>query len=156
MIMDASVDTIAHEVLDIVPAIMRTIRKEMRSRRGADLSVMQFRALLFIQLNPGASLSAVAEYLDLTPPTVSKMVDGLVANDVVIRGDCSEDRRRVMLTLTAQGQNRLEIARGGTQARLAEILSGLAPGEYQAIHQVMQLRDGLFVTTTLHQAVPES
>jgi len=153
--METSVDVIAREVLDVVPAIMRTIRKEMRSRRGADLSVMQFRALFFLNRNPGTSLSAVAEHLGLTLPAVSKMIDGMVANGVVTRGDSPADRRRVMLTLTAQGQNLLEMARGGTQACLVEILTELTPGECEAVHQVMQLLQGLFLPAVLRQSIPE-
>ncbi len=153
--MDASVDTIAHEVLDTIPAIMRTIRKEMRSRRRADLSVVQFRTLLFLSRNPRASLSAVAEHLGVTLPTVSKMIDGMVANRMVTRGDSSADRRQVMLALTGQGRKLLEMARGGTQARLAEILAGLTPGEREAVHQVMQLLQRLFLPGDLHQPVPE-
>jgi len=40
--MNASSDTIAREVLDVAPVIMRTIRAEMRSRRTPELSVVQF------------------------------------------------------------------------------------------------------------------
>jgi hypothetical protein len=40
--MNASSNTIACEVLDIAPVIMRTIRAEMRSRRTPELSVVQF------------------------------------------------------------------------------------------------------------------
>jgi hypothetical protein len=40
--MNASSDTIACEVLNVAPVIMRTIRAEMRSRRTPELSVVQF------------------------------------------------------------------------------------------------------------------
>ena len=63
--MDSSTKAVAHELLDVVPVIMRTIRTEMRSQRSADLAVPQFRALLFINQNPGSSLLAVAHHLGL-------------------------------------------------------------------------------------------
>lgn len=153
--MRSSANTTARELLDVVPAIMRTIRAEMRSRRGADLSVMQFRALVFLNRNPGASLSAVAEHLGLTLPTVSKMVGEMVVNRLVTREDSSVDRRRVMLTLTSQGQSLLERARRGTQARLAEILAGLTPEEREAVHEVVQLLQGLFSSAVVHRHAPE-
>lgn len=153
--MDASVDMIAREVLEVVPLIMRTIRKEMRSRRSPDLSVVQFRTLLFLNRNPGASLSTVAEHLGLTLPTVSKMVDRMVANNLVTREDSSADRRRMTLTLTAKGQNLLAEARGGTLERLAGILEGLAPGEREVVHQAVQLLQGLFSPAVTRQLNPE-
>jgi len=153
--MDASVDMIAREVLEVVPLIMRTIRKEMRSRRSPDLSVVQFRTLLFLNRNPGASLSTVAEHLGLTLPTVSKMVDRMVANNLVTREDSSADRRRMTLTLTAKGQNLLAEARGGTLERLAGILEGLAPGEREVVHQAVQILQGLFSPAVTRQLNPE-
>jgi DNA-binding MarR family transcriptional regulator len=79
----------------------------------------------------------------------------MVSSRVVIRGDFPADRRRVMLTLTVQGQRLLEKARRGTQGRLAEILAELAPGEQEAVHQVMQLLQGLFSPVVARQPVPE-
>jgi DNA-binding MarR family transcriptional regulator len=147
--MDVSANVIAREVLEVVPAVMSTIRTEMRSRRSADLSVMQFRTLVFLNLNPEASLSAAAEYLGLTLPTVSQMINGMVANGLVRREDSPVDRRRVMLSRTSKGQNLLGRALRGTQARLAEILSRLAAEEREAVHQVMQLMEGLFCQPSL-------
>jgi DNA-binding MarR family transcriptional regulator len=142
--MDGSAETIAREVLEVVPLIMRTIRSEMRSHRGTDLSVVQFRALLFLNRNPGATLSAVAVHLGLTLPTVSKMIDRMVANRLVARGDSSADRRCMTLTLTPAGQSLLLRARRGTQARLEQILASLAPDECELVHQAIELLQGKF------------
>ena len=119
------------------------------------MSVMQFRTLLFLNRNPGTSPSAVAEHLGLTRPTVTNMIDGMVANRLVARGDSSADRRRVTLSLTTRGQDLLEGAHEGTQARLGEILAGLSPEELEAVHRVMQLLHGLFIPTALQQTVQE-
>jgi DNA-binding MarR family transcriptional regulator len=153
--MNASADIVAREVLDVVPVIMRTIRVEMRSRRSPELSVVQFRTLTFLNRNPGASLATVAGHLGLTPPTVSKMISAMVANHLVTRWDSSSDRRRVTLTLTDQGQALLEKAHNGTQARLTEILTRLAPAERETVHQAFQFLQGLFSSTSLSQGVPE-
>jgi len=143
--MSISSDAIAREILDIVPTVMRVIRTEMRNQRSADLSIPQFRALLFIRRNPESSLRALAHHLGLTSPTVSKMVDGLVLNRLVKRESSSRDRRKVTLTLTSQGQAVLERARNGTQARLAEVLSPLTPEENDTVNQAMELLQPLFL-----------
>ena len=153
--MTASVDLVAREILDVVPVIMRTIRMEMRSRRGADLSVVQFRALLFLNRNPGASLSTVAGHLGLTLPTVSKMVDRMVADRWVTRGDSTTDRRRITLVLTAQGQRLLATARRGTQQQLAEILGGLTPAECESVQRSVRLLQGLFSAADTRPQEPE-
>jgi DNA-binding MarR family transcriptional regulator len=148
--MGASSDAIAREILDTVPIVMRLIRTEMRSHHSADLAVPQFRALLFISRNPGSSLLAVAHHLGLTPPTVSKMVDGLVLNHLVGREPSRADRRKVNLTLTAQGYEILEKARDRAQFRLAEILSRLKPEEGETVLRAMQLLQPLFLPGSDH------
>ncbi len=109
--MRPSPEECAREVLDVVPLVMRAIRAEMRSHRTPDLSVPQFRALLFLKRNPGASLSAVSDHLGLTPPSASKLVDGLVARGLVARQVSPTDRRRVMLVVTPPGAAILESRR---------------------------------------------
>jgi len=142
--MPVSSDVVARELLDIVPMIMGAIRTEMRSRRTADLTIPQFRSMLFIDRNPGCSLLAVAEHLGLTAPTVSKMVDKMVHNRLVKRESSSTDRRMIVLTLTPEGQPILEAARNGTQAHITETLATLLANELDVIHQAMILLAPLF------------
>jgi MarR family transcriptional regulator for hemolysin len=143
--MSTSADVVAREMLDLVPAIMRTIRGEMHNQWSTDLSVHQFRALMFINRRPGCSLLDAARHLGLTPPTVSKMMDGLVADGLVTRDASSSDRRKVLLTLTSQGGALLEKVREGTQARLMEILAPLTSKEQETIAQALTLLQPLFV-----------
>jgi DNA-binding MarR family transcriptional regulator len=142
--MTPSYDAIAHEIMDFVPVVMRMIRAEMRSQRSPDLAVPQFRALMYISRNPGTPLRAVAHHLGLTPPTVSKMVDGLVFNHLVQREPSPHDRRKITLTLTGQGQEILEQSHQATRARLAEVLACLTPQESETVMQAMKLLHPLF------------
>jgi DNA-binding MarR family transcriptional regulator len=142
--MSVSSDNLAREILDTVPVIMRTVRAEMRSRRTAKLTIPQFRSLLFLNRNPGSSLLDLASHLGLTSPTVCKMVDGLVADQLVTRQDSSQDRRKVLLTLTPAGQVILEQAHSGTRDRLADILSVLDAEEREVIFLGMKRLQALF------------
>jgi DNA-binding MarR family transcriptional regulator len=147
--MSVTSEAIAREVLDVIPLMMRVIRTEMRGQRSADLTVPQFRVLLFISRNPGSSLLAAAEYLGLTSPTVSTMVDGLVHDHLVTREDSLRDRREVLLTLTVQGESILEKARNGTQARLAKILSPLSPLERDIVFQALKCLQPVFLMSQI-------
>jgi DNA-binding MarR family transcriptional regulator len=128
----------ARELLEVVPVVMHSIRTAMRRYRGGDLSVPQFRTLLFIRRNPGASLSDVAEHLGLTPPSTSKKIDGLVARNLVKRQESQSDRRRIHLTLTSNGEAVLIRARQETQAHLEEKLAALPETEIEEIIRGMQ------------------
>src|SRR5512135_129538 len=94
----------AQQVLEAVPLVMRTIRAQLRSHRRTDISVPQFRAMGYIDRNEGASLSDLASYIGLTLPSMSKLIDGLVARKLVTRAADSMDRRRICLSLTPLGR----------------------------------------------------
>jgi DNA-binding MarR family transcriptional regulator len=146
--MVTSSDAIAHEILDVVPMVMRMIRTEMRSQRSANLAIPQFRTLLYISRNPGVSLQSVAHHLGLTSPTVCRIVDGLVLDQLVRREPSPKDRRKITLTMTDQGQKILEQAHNATQARLAEILAHLTQEEGEMVFQAMVLLQPLFLPTS--------
>jgi DNA-binding MarR family transcriptional regulator len=148
--MNETADIIARQILDVMPPIMHMIRVEMRSQRTPDLTVPQFRGLLFINRNPGTSLLALAEHLGLTSPTVCKMVDGLVENRLVSRVASQADRRKVILTLTVSGKALLEMARDGTLNSLERVLSPLTSDEREIVSQALQLLQPLFTQRVDH------
>jgi len=152
--MPTSPDECARELLEVVPLVMRTIRSEMRSNRTPELTVPQFRALVFLNRHEGASLSEVAEHLGLTLPSVSKLMDGLVARRLATREVDPRDRRRVTLALTEQGRTVLQHAYDATQNALAEVLITLTPAERTVVAQAMQALRPLF--TSRRQAGTET
>jgi DNA-binding MarR family transcriptional regulator len=118
--MSKLLNTCTYELMDTAPQIMQSIRVEMRRGRGSDISIPQFRTLRFIQRNPDSSLSSLAEHLGLTLPSVSKLVDGLVKQELVIRQESTADRRRLTLVLTQAGASIVNSARASAQANLAK------------------------------------
>ena len=139
-------DTCTRELMDTAPQIMQAIRVEMRRGHGSDISIPQFRTLAFIQRNPDSSLSNLAEHLGLTLPSVSKLVDGLVKQELVIRQESTADRRRLTLGLTKIGASIVNSARIGAQANLAKKLDCLSDSDLETIYAAMQLLRPLFST----------
>jgi DNA-binding MarR family transcriptional regulator len=133
-----SADGCARNVLEVVPLVVRTLRATMRRHRGPNLSVPQFRSLWYLSRETGASLSAVAEHVGLTLPSMSKMIDGLVARHLVDRGISTRDRRQVTLTLSPRGRTTLRTARVRAQAHLAEMLGALSETERTTVTRAMQ------------------
>jgi DNA-binding MarR family transcriptional regulator len=137
-------DECAHEVLDVVPVAMRVIRKKLREHGTQLLTVPQFRTLLFIGSNKGASLSEVADHIGLTLPSMSALVDGLVTRNFVIRRAHRDDRRRVDLMLTERGETTARSARDATQDYLKERFSGLSETERITIVKGMRILRQIF------------
>jgi DNA-binding MarR family transcriptional regulator len=123
---DYSPEACATLVLDVVPLAMRRIRTYMRAARASDLTVPQFRALAFLNTHPGVTLSDVAEYVGLTLPAASRMVDGLVARGYAARQLSPTSRRCVELRLSAPGEEMLHVTMRHTENALATLLAPLA------------------------------
>jgi len=134
----------ARKLLEVVPIIMQAIRSEMRSRRSLDLTVPQFRALAFVNRNEGSSLWEVARHMGLTPPSTSRLVDGLIARGLMARNDHPADRRRVRLTVTGQGLTILEASTEGTASYLADKLSGVDADNREVIDKAVETLRAVF------------
>lgn len=142
--MTAGHEDCAKDVLDVAMLVMQVFRTEMRSHRTPDLSIPQFRALAFLNRQPGATLSEAAEHIGLTPPSMSKMVDGLVARELVAREVSANDRRRLILTLTDAGRSLLNGARAGTLTALAKRLEALSEDDLRAVDRAMDILHPVF------------
>ncbi len=137
-------DSCAHALMDTSPQILQAIRVEMRRGRGADISIPQFRTLRFIQRHPDSSLSDLAEHLGLALPSVSKLVDGLVKQELISRKESAEDRRKITLLLTETGASIVDSARADARANLAEKLKHLSDDDLKTISQAMLILHPIF------------
>jgi len=142
--MTVDLEESARKLLEVVPIIMQAIRSEMRSRRSLDLTVPQFRALAFVNRNEGSSLWEVARHMGLTPPSTSRLVDGLIARGLMARNDHPADRRRVRLTVTGQGLTILEASTEGTASYLADKLSGVDADNIEVIDKAVETLRAVF------------
>jgi len=128
----------AEVVLDTVPATMRAIRGHMREGREEGVSVPQFRALLYVGRNPGTDLSSLAEHLGASMPAVSELISRLVRDGLVLRELDPASRRRIRLTISADGERQFHEARGRTIDWLANRLGSLSPEQLDRIASALQ------------------
>jgi DNA-binding MarR family transcriptional regulator len=122
----------ARTLLDVVPSVMRIIRADIRAQR-AELSVPQFRSLLYLARHPGASLREVASHLGLTPPSASRLMDLLERRTLVRRRPAPGDRRRITLVLTPAGSARLRPALTEARRALTARLGRLSTDELDTV-----------------------
>jgi MarR family transcriptional regulator for hemolysin len=137
-------DTCARELLDVMPLVMQDLRRTMRSQSAPDLRVPELRSLAFLRHNPGSNLTDLAEYIGVSLPSMSKLVDTLTYRGFIERTPDAEDRRRVRLGLTEAGLAILGKAREAVKASFAGRLARLDSKEVQLVTASMQLLQTLF------------
>jgi long-chain acyl-CoA synthetase len=85
-----------------------------------DLTLAQYRVLILLGEGKEAA-SALAEKLAVSRPSVTGVVDGLVARGLVQRDHDPDDRRRVGHALTQSGRRLLQNADAEVERRLNDI-----------------------------------
>jgi DNA-binding MarR family transcriptional regulator len=131
-------DGCAEAVLNNAPPVVRAIRKMMREHRLPELSVPQFRTLALLSFSADASLSTVADYIGSSLPAASRMIDGLVAKNLIGRKQCCRDRRQVSLELTPLGREAYLESRQATRFQLASRLAGLSAKKKAGVIEAMR------------------
>ena len=133
----------AQELLDTVPMLMRIIRAHMRRHRSG-LTVPQFRTLCYVSGAEGSSLSDVADFIGLSLPAMSRLVDGLVEEGLMKRRPCDDDRRHVRLSVTPAGENALGGARKLALEQLAKVVAQLNREQQRSVVENMRMLREIF------------
>ena len=128
---------VAAAVLEITLLVTRLVTPEVRRRGPKQLSLSHMRALGFLDASPDADLSAVADYVGITLPSMSTLVDGLVRRGLVTRLAAPHDRRRLRLRLTATGNKALRAGLAAAEAVLETRFSDLPPAERAIVVRAM-------------------
>ncbi len=134
----------AREILATIPLVMRFLRGQMRHHRGRELTVPQFRALIFTNTMPAATLSDLAEHVGLSLPAASRLVGGLVRRGLLARRARPDNRRCVALTLTARGRAAFESAYDCTRQALADQLAALSLRELEQVTRGVRVLHEVF------------
>jgi long-chain acyl-CoA synthetase len=100
--------------------VARLARQVELAAATVDISLAQYRLLILLDGGKEAA-SALADKLAVSRPSVTGVVDGLVARGLVERDHDMDDRRRVAHALTAEGRRVLEAADAEVERRLAAI-----------------------------------
>jgi len=103
------------------------------------LTITQLRVLFLLRAEPDLSAGALAERLDVTPSTLTRIMDRLVRNALIERVPAKEDRRLVLHSLSDAGRELVEETERRYRAKMNRVLSRL--NEQQVARLVEALRD---------------
>ena len=138
-------NSIAHSQTDTLavaeglrPVLLRINRELRRETRAGGASPEQVGLLVAIKYTPGIGVRDLAARERISAAAMSKHVDRLERDGLVTRTPSEADRRRVGLTLTAEGQKLLRRVRSRRTAWLVSRLDRLGPGELASIEAALE------------------
>jgi DNA-binding MarR family transcriptional regulator len=99
----------------------------------------QLSALSVVAFGGKKSLTDLAQAEQVRPPTMSRIVDGLVRDGLVTRDVDSGDRRSVVITATEKGVKIMHEGRSRREKRLQELLVGLSRDEIRLLDSASEI-----------------
>jgi len=131
------VDTVS--VADALrPVLLRVGRELRREARAVGISPEQVSLLVAIKYTPGIGIRDLATHERISAPALTKHVDRLERDGLVVRTPSASDRRRIGVALTEEGQRVLRRVRSRRTAWLASRLRGLDARELAAVDAAIE------------------
>jgi DNA-binding MarR family transcriptional regulator len=96
-----------------------------------EVTLTQYRTLVVLASRGPQSLAALAEVVEVTSPTATRMCDRLIRKGLVRRRHDRGDRRLVRLTVTAKGRELVDAVTERRRTEIAGLLS-VIPTDQQA------------------------
>jgi len=118
----AAPDTLVDAVLSASRVLVAVAARSLGDA-AEEVTLTQYRTLVVLASRGPQRVAALAQALDVTPSTATRMCDRLVRKGLVHRRHDREDRRQVRLSLAAEGRQLVDAV---TERRRREITSLLA------------------------------
>jgi DNA-binding MarR family transcriptional regulator len=107
----------------------RRLRARANRLKGDGLSLPQYHLLEELRHGDELTVGELAESAGVAPPTATRMLDGLARDGYVLRRHSENDRRVVIVSLTADGRRELEAAHDVATAWRRRVFESLDPDQ---------------------------
>ncbi len=95
------------------------------------------RLLMTLQCHGSCKMTDIGGYLDVTPRSVTKLVDGLEQEGLVVREPHPHDRRITMIRLTPQGMQVCKESALANHAAVTALYEHLTPADRQHLARIL-------------------
>lgn len=122
-------------------AAIHLLRLLRQQDPASGLTAPRLSALSVIVFAGPLTLRALAAAEQVRPPTMSRVVDALEDEGLVVRESSSLDHREVQISATPTGRRVLEDGRGRRTAKLASLLAALPSEDLATLHRAASILD---------------
>lgn len=112
--------------------------KFLREASPHSLTLSQFHLLKVMTLNGGHQAGQMANVLGLSPPAITKNIDKLERQGLIVRAPSKGDRRATLLSPSDKGRRLVQDYEAIKQDRLATVLQQFNPEELDQLTQLLK------------------
>ncbi len=120
--------------------VLAVRRAQARGQQQApeELTLSQYYLLRPLDERRSRPVCELADCAGIAAPTATRVIDGLERTGLVTRDRPVEDRRTVLISLTAEGRRRLRRKRRQLRARRERLYEQLDPDEREQSERLLQ------------------
>lgn len=123
----------------LIAGVNRQFEDELREKlRPQGVPIEQSRVLGLIADGQGRPMTELAEQVFVEAPTLTKIIDRMVAQSLVIRAPDPNDRRRVLIYATRRGQALWGKIGGYATEQQKRVLDRLSPGDLARLTEILR------------------
>jgi DNA-binding MarR family transcriptional regulator len=112
--------------------------------RAHDCELAEWRVLRLLADGRGRPMSEIKDFVLLPGPTLTKLIDRMVANNLVYRRGDLEDRRRVLVFPAPRGVAKYEAIRAAVDSDQMELAERIGDEQLEELTRVLsQVADAL-------------
>lgn len=116
---------------------IHVLRHAREADRSSGLSPARLSALSVLVFGGPRTLGELANIEQVTPPTMTGIVQGLEAEGLARREHSARDRRALVVRATRKGEQVLQRAREQRLAQIADLLAPAAPADLDMLDQAL-------------------
>ena len=124
--------------ISLLLLLMDAMRGDVQAKLPDSCSFMHIKALNFIALQKDPSMKDLADFLKITSPGATLVIDKLVENKDLDRISDNEDRRIVRLAITAKGKIALSAGMKIIKERIESRITTLSKDEQKQLAIILQ------------------
>jgi DNA-binding MarR family transcriptional regulator len=113
-------------------------RKIFTQMERAGTTPARARLLMTLQCHGSCKMADLGTYLSVTPRSVTKLVDGLESEGLLVRQTHPDDRRITMIRLTADGMHVCKESALANHAAVSAIYEQLSSTERQQFSRILK------------------
>jgi DNA-binding MarR family transcriptional regulator len=125
------------QLMDVITT--RSMRERSHFVKASGLSMPQFGILMHLYYSTNCGISHLGEYMDISAPAASQIVDRLVQHGLVERTEDPNDRRAKQLTLTPKGRELIETGIVERTRWVDELAASLSTETYDTVASTLAM-----------------
>lgn len=123
----------------LIAQVHRLIEGSLSAKlKAKGLSLEHFRVLTALAEADGRTMSDLSAWALVDPPTMTKMIDRLVAGGLVYRAPAPDDRRKVLVFISDHGRELQAAGADPARAYEAELMGQLAARDRVELLRILQ------------------